>query len=113
MTTRSPLTASAAGGNPSSRSSVTSSQCQSATRDLAVSRLDDLGSFADCLIPDGGVRVGKGLLGGVEPGGNRGPEFPGGNRAVATARPWQPPDAGQGGTGAAWESLARWSVRAA
>jgi hypothetical protein len=34
---------------------VTGSQSQSATRDLAVGRLDDLGGFPDCLIPDSGV----------------------------------------------------------
>ena len=52
---------------------MTGSQCQSATRDLAVGRLDDLGGFPDCLVPDGGVGIGEGSLGGVEPGGNRGP----------------------------------------
>ena len=56
---------------PSSRSSVTGSQCQSAIRDLAVGRLDDLGGFPDCLVPDSGVRVGEGPFGGVEPGGDQ------------------------------------------
>jgi hypothetical protein len=51
---------------------VTGSQCQSATYDLAVSCLDDLGGFADCLVPDSGVGVGEGSFGGVEPGGDRG-----------------------------------------
>jgi hypothetical protein len=52
---------------------VTGSQCQSATRDLAVGRLDDLGGFSNCLVPDSGVGVGEGSFGGVEPGGDRGP----------------------------------------
>ena len=52
---------------------MTGSQWQSATCDLAVGRLDDLGGFPDCLVPDSGVRVGEGSLGGVEPGGGRGP----------------------------------------
>jgi hypothetical protein len=51
---------------------VTSSQCHSVTRDLAVGRLDDLGGFPDCLVPDSRVRVGEGSFGGVEPGGDRG-----------------------------------------
>jgi len=38
---------------------VTGSQCQSATRNLAVGRLDDLGGFPDCLVPDIGVGVGS------------------------------------------------------
>src|SRR5579863_6805475 len=63
----------AAAGRSSSRSSVTGSQCQSATRDLAVGRLDDLGGFPDCLVPDSGVGVGEGSFGGMEPGGDRGP----------------------------------------
>jgi hypothetical protein len=49
-----------------------SSQCLSATRDLAVGSLDDLGGFPDCLIPDVGVGVGEGSFGGVEPRGDRG-----------------------------------------
>ena len=52
---------------------MTGSQCQSATRDLAVGRLDDLGGLADCLVPDSGAGVGEGSFGGVEPGGHRGP----------------------------------------
>jgi hypothetical protein len=52
---------------------VRGSQCQSATCDLAVGRLDDLGGFPDCLVPDSGVGVGEGSFGGVEPGGDRGP----------------------------------------
>ena len=47
---------------------MTSSQCQSATRNLAVGRLHDLGGFPNCLVPDSGVRVGEGSFGGVEPG---------------------------------------------
>jgi len=42
-------------GFPLSTSSVTGSQCQSATRDLAVGRLDDPGGFPNCLVPDSGV----------------------------------------------------------
>ncbi|MGO9504916.1 MAG: hypothetical protein ACLPUO_25865, partial [Streptosporangiaceae bacterium] len=49
------------------------SQCQSATCDLAVGRLDDLGGFPNCLVPHSGVRAGEGSFGGVEPGGDRGP----------------------------------------
>jgi hypothetical protein len=49
-------------------SSVTGSQRQSAARDLAVGRLDDLGGFPDCPVPDSGVRVGEGSFGGAEPG---------------------------------------------
>ena len=52
---------------------MTGPQCQSATRDLAVGRLDDLGGFPNCLVPDSGVGVGEGSFGGVEPGGDRGP----------------------------------------
>src|ERR1700722_11857177 len=76
--------AKAAGGSPSSRSSVAGSQCQSGTRDLAVGRLDDLGGFANCLVPDSGVGVGEGSFGGVEPGGDRGPplDFDGGAPAL-------------------------------
>jgi hypothetical protein len=37
----------------------TGSQRQSATRDLAVGRLDDLSGFPDCLVPDIEVRVGS------------------------------------------------------
>src|SRR5579863_7655123 len=73
----------AAGDSPSSRSSVTGSQCQSGTRDLAVGRLDDLGGFPDCLVPDSGVGVGEGSFGGVEPGGDRGPSFDGDGGAPA------------------------------
>ena len=51
---------------------MTGSQCQSATRDLAVGRLDDLGGFSNCLVPDSGVGVGEGSFGGVEPGGDQG-----------------------------------------
>jgi hypothetical protein len=50
---------------------VTSSQRQSATRDLAVGRLDDLGGFPNCLVPDSRVGVGEGPFGGMEPGGDR------------------------------------------
>lgn len=49
---------------------ATGSQCQSATRDLAVGRLDDLGGFPDGLVPDSGIGVGEGSFGGVKPGGN-------------------------------------------
>jgi hypothetical protein len=45
----------------------------SATRDLAVGRLGDLGGFPDCLVPDSGVGVGEGSLGGVEPVSDLGP----------------------------------------
>ena len=45
-------------------------QCQSATYDLAVGCLNDLGGFPDCLVPDSGVGVGEGSFGGVEPGGD-------------------------------------------
>ena len=69
--------ASAAGGSPSSRSSVTVSQCQSATYDLTVGRLDDLGGFPNGVVPDSGVGVGEGSFGGVEPGGDRGPPLDG------------------------------------
>ena len=51
---------------------MTSSQCHSATRDLAVGGLDDLGGFPDCLVPDSRVGVGEGPFGGMEPGGDRG-----------------------------------------
>ena len=56
---------------------MTSSQCYSATRDLAVGRLGDLGGFPDCLVPDGGVGIGEGPFGGVEPSGDRGPPLDG------------------------------------
>ena len=62
---------------------MTGSQCQSGTRDLAVGRLDDLGGFPDGLVPDGGVGVGEGLFGGVEPGGDRGPPLDGDGGAPA------------------------------
>ena len=78
-----PIAARAAGDSPSSRSSVTGSQCQSGTRDLAVGRLDDLGGFPDCLVPDSGVGVGEGSFGGVEPGGDRGPRPDGDGGAPA------------------------------
>ena len=48
---------------------MTGSRRQSATRDLAVGRLDDPGGFPHCLVPDSGVGVGEGPFGGVEPGG--------------------------------------------
>jgi hypothetical protein len=54
---------------------VTSSRCHSATRDLAVGRLDDLGGFPNCQIPDTRVGIGEGSFGGVEPGGDRGPSL--------------------------------------
>ena len=63
--------------------SVTGSQCQSGTRDLAVGRLDDLGGFPNCLVPDSRVRVGEGSFGGVEPGGDRGPPLDGDGGAPA------------------------------
>ena len=56
----------AAGGSSTSRSSVTGSQRQSATRDLVVGRLDDLGGFPDGPIPYLGVGVGERTLGGVQ-----------------------------------------------
>jgi hypothetical protein len=56
---------------------VTGSQCQSATRDLAVGRLGDLGGFPNCLVPDSRVGVGEGSFGGVEPGGDRWPPLNG------------------------------------
>ena len=56
---------------------MTDSQCQSATGDLAVGRLDDLGGFPNCLVPDSRVRVGEGSFGGVEPGGYHGPPLDG------------------------------------
>ena len=59
------------------------SQCQSATRDLVVGRLDDLGGFPNCLVPDSGVGVGEGSFGGVEPGGDRGPPLDGDGGAPA------------------------------
>ena len=62
---------------------MTGSQCQSATRDLAVGRLDDLGGFPNCLVPDSGVGVGEGSFGGMEPGGNRGPPLDGDGGAPA------------------------------
>jgi hypothetical protein len=46
------------------------------TCDLALGRLDDLGGFLGCLVPDAGVGVGKVSFGGVEPGGDRGPLTP-------------------------------------
>jgi hypothetical protein len=60
-----------------------SSQCLSATRDLAVGGLDDLGGFPDCLIPDVGVGVGEGSFGDVEPSGDRGPPLDGDGGAPA------------------------------
>ena len=36
---------------------MTSSQCHSATRDLAAGRLDNLGGFANCPVSDSGVGV--------------------------------------------------------
>jgi hypothetical protein len=62
---------------------VTGSQCQSATRDLVVGRLDDLGGFPDCRVPDSGVRVGEGSFGGVGPGGDQGPPLDGDGGAPA------------------------------
>lgn len=62
---------------------MTSSQCQSATCDLAVSCLDDLSSFPHCLIPDSGVGVGEGSFGGMEPGRDRGPPLDGDGCAPA------------------------------
>ena len=62
---------------------MTSSQRHSATRDLAVGGLDDLGGFPDCLVPDSGVGVGEGSFGGVEPGGDRGPPLDGDGGAPA------------------------------
>jgi hypothetical protein len=38
---------------------VTVSQCQAATYDLTVGRLDDLGGFPNCVVPDSGVWVGE------------------------------------------------------
>jgi hypothetical protein len=70
-------------GSLSSRSSVTGSQCHSATRDLTVGRLDDLGGFPNCLVPDSRVGVGEGSFGGVEPGGDRGPPLDGDGGAPA------------------------------
>jgi hypothetical protein len=67
----------------SNRSSVTGSQCQSATSDLTVGRLDDLGGFPDYLVPDSGVGVGESLFCGVELGGDRGPPFNGDGGASA------------------------------
>jgi hypothetical protein len=62
---------------------VTSSQCQSGTRDLAVGRLDDLGSFPHCLVSDSGIGVGEGSFGGVKPGGDREPPLDGDGGAPA------------------------------
>src|ERR1700722_3275954 len=73
----------AAGDSPSSRASVTGSQCQSGTRDLAVGCLDDLGGFPNCLVPDSGVGVGEGSFGGVQPGGDRRPPLDGDGGAPA------------------------------
>ena len=63
---------------------MTSSLHRSATCDLAVGRLDDLGGFPDRLVPDSGVGVGQGSIGGVEPGGDRGPPLDG----VAAPQRW-------------------------
>jgi hypothetical protein len=52
-------------------------------RDLAVGRLDDLGGFPDCPVPDSRVGVGEGPFGGVEPGGDRGPPLDGDGGAPA------------------------------
>jgi hypothetical protein len=51
---------------------VTGSQCPSAIRGLAVGRLDDLGGFPDCLVPDSGLGVSKDSFGGVEPVSDQG-----------------------------------------
>jgi len=51
---------------------VTHSQRQSATRHLAVGRLDDLGGFPDGPVPDASVGVGEGALGGMQACGYRG-----------------------------------------
>jgi hypothetical protein len=45
--------------------------------------LDDLGSFANGLVPDRGVGVGEGSFGGAEPGGDRGPPLDGDGGAPA------------------------------
>ena len=45
----------------------------SAARDLAIGRLDDLGGFPDCLVPDSGLGVSEGSFGGVEPVSDLGP----------------------------------------
>ena len=62
---------------------MTGSQRHSATRGLAVARLDDLGRFPDCPVPDSRVGVGEGPFGGVEPGGGRGPPLDGDGGAPA------------------------------
>src|SRR6266702_3120939 len=54
----------ASGGRPSSKSSLTHSQLHSATRDLVVGRLDDLGRFLDGPLP---------ALSGVQARGHRRP----------------------------------------
>src|ERR1700722_15126957 len=47
------------------------SQRHSATRDLAVRRLDDLGRFPDSVLADADVRVSERALGGVQARGHR------------------------------------------
>jgi hypothetical protein len=76
---------------PSSRSSVTSFQCHSATRDLAVDRLDDLGGFPNCQNPGQAGRERRGLVWRREAG--RQP------RAVARWRWWRPSAGRSGGWG--------------
>ncbi len=50
---------------------------------LVSRRLDDLGGFSNCLVPDSGVGVGEGSFGSVEPGGDRGPPLDGDGGAPA------------------------------
>jgi hypothetical protein len=52
---------------------VTHSQRQSATRDLVISRLDDLGGLLDGPFPDDSVGVSECALGGVQARGHRRP----------------------------------------
>src|SRR3984957_19041957 len=64
---------SAPDGRTSSRSSVMHSQRHSATRHLAVSRLDDLSRFPDSPLPDVSVGVSQRALRGVQARGHRRP----------------------------------------
>ena len=52
---------------------MTHSQRPSASRDLVVSRLDDLGGFLDGPLPDVSVGVSECALGGVQARGHRRP----------------------------------------
>src|SRR5580658_3344225 len=85
----------------------------SATRDLAVGRLDDLGGFPHCLVPDSGVGVGEGSFGGVEPGGDRGPPPDGDGGAPALVEVADGEDTvlvarlGKGVLGVSWKNSGR------